>query len=77
MVFILSYMHYDFYLWPRIFRSADTTVRMFDRRKLTSGAVGSPLHIFEGHKAAVLCVQASSNLVFLLNLLFLNYANCL
>lgn len=50
---------------------------MFDRRKLTSGAVGSPLHIFEGHKAAVLCVQASSNLVFLLNLLFLNYANCL
>lgn len=37
--------------------SADTTVRLYDRRKLVSGDVGSPLHIFEGHKAAVLCVQ--------------------
>ncbi|ONK59277.1 uncharacterized protein A4U43_C08F4800 [Asparagus officinalis] len=41
--------------------SADTTVRLFDRRKLTSGAVGSPLHIFEGHKDAVLCVQWCPN----------------
>ncbi|XP_031092989.1 WD-40 repeat-containing protein MSI4-like [Ipomoea triloba] len=39
--------------------SADNTVRMFDRRKLTSGGVGSPIHIFEGHSAAVLCVQWS------------------
>ena len=39
------------------FRSADATVRMFDRRSLTSGGVGSPVHKFEGHNAAVLCVQ--------------------
>ncbi|GFZ11748.1 transducin family protein [Actinidia rufa] len=39
--------------------SADTSVRMFDRRNLTSGGVGSPVHIFEGHNAAVLCVQWS------------------
>lgn len=39
--------------------SADNSVRMFDRRKLTSGGVGSPIHIFEGHTAAVLCVQWS------------------
>ncbi|KAJ9692061.1 hypothetical protein PVL29_011245 [Vitis rotundifolia] len=39
--------------------SADNTVRMFDRRKLTSGGVGSPIHTFEGHTAAVLCVQWS------------------
>jgi len=43
---------------PCILRSADTSVRLFDRRKLTSGAVGSPLHIFQGHSAAVLSVQA-------------------
>ena len=30
---------------------------MFDRRNLTSGGVGSPIHKFEGHTAAVLCVQ--------------------
>lgn len=30
---------------------------MFDRRNLTSGGVGSPVHKFEGHNAAVLCVQ--------------------
>lgn len=41
-------------------RSADNSVRMFDRRNLTSGGVGSPIHKFEGHKAAVLCVQACS-----------------
>ncbi|KNA18121.1 hypothetical protein SOVF_073690 [Spinacia oleracea] len=39
--------------------SADSTVRMFDRRNLTSDGVGSPVHKFEGHKAAVLCVQWS------------------
>ncbi|KAM7471823.1 hypothetical protein LguiA_010006 [Lonicera macranthoides] len=39
--------------------SADNSVRMFDRRKLTSGGFGSPIHIFEGHNAAVLCVQWS------------------
>lgn len=32
---------------------------MFDRRKLTSDGVGSPIHKFEGHSAAVLCVQVS------------------
>ncbi|KAL8160858.1 hypothetical protein V2J09_012347 [Rumex salicifolius] len=40
--------------------SADNSVRMFDRRNLsTSGGVGSPVHKFEGHSAAVLCVQWS------------------
>lgn len=39
--------------------SADNTVRMFDRRHLTSGGVGSPIHAFEGHNTAVLCVQWS------------------
>ncbi|XP_034696799.1 WD-40 repeat-containing protein MSI4-like [Vitis riparia] len=39
--------------------SADNTVRMFDRRKLSSGGIGSPIHTFEGHTAAVLCVQWS------------------
>ncbi|CAK9174490.1 unnamed protein product [Ilex paraguariensis] len=40
--------------------SADNSVRMFDRRNLTSASgVGSPIHIFEGHNAAVLCVQWS------------------
>ncbi|KAG9143290.1 hypothetical protein Leryth_010215 [Lithospermum erythrorhizon] len=39
--------------------SADNTVRMFDRRKLSSSGVGSPVHTFEGHSAAVLCVQWS------------------
>nr|GMC58910.1 WD-40 repeat-containing protein MSI4-like [Ipomoea batatas] len=37
--------------------SADNSVRLFDRRSLTSNGVGSPVHIFENHKAAVLCVQ--------------------
>ncbi|KAF7142539.1 hypothetical protein RHSIM_Rhsim05G0020600 [Rhododendron simsii] len=40
-------------------RSADQSVRMFDRRNLISNGVGSPIHKFEGHKAAVLCVQWS------------------
>ncbi|XP_010262125.1 PREDICTED: WD-40 repeat-containing protein MSI4 [Nelumbo nucifera] len=39
--------------------SADNSVRMFDRRNLTTGGVGSPVYKFEGHKAAVLCVQWS------------------
>ncbi|KAH7547176.1 hypothetical protein FEM48_Zijuj01G0281600 [Ziziphus jujuba var. spinosa] len=39
--------------------SADNTVRMFDRRNLTSGGIGAPIHKFEGHNAAVLCVQWS------------------
>ncbi|KVI11167.1 WD40 repeat-containing protein [Cynara cardunculus var. scolymus] len=37
--------------------SADNTVRLFDRRNLTANGVGSPIHIFENHSAAVLCVQ--------------------
>ncbi|CAI0627984.1 unnamed protein product [Linum tenue] len=37
--------------------SADNSVCMFDRRSLTSNGVGSHVHKFEGHKAAVLCVQ--------------------
>ncbi|KAJ3701941.1 hypothetical protein LUZ61_005646 [Rhynchospora tenuis] len=37
--------------------SADNSVRMFDRRNLTNGGVGSPVNKFEGHKSAVLCVQ--------------------
>ncbi|KAF5816883.1 putative transcription factor WD40-like family [Helianthus annuus] len=32
---------------------------MFDRRNLTGNGIGSPIHIFENHKAAVLCVQWS------------------
>ncbi|PSS01977.1 WD-40 repeat-containing protein [Actinidia chinensis var. chinensis] len=39
--------------------SADHSVCMFDRRNLTSDGVGSLIHKFEGHKAAVLCVQWS------------------
>jgi len=32
---------------------------MFDRRKLKSSGVGSPVYKFEGHEAAVLCVQVA------------------
>ncbi|PIN04788.1 hypothetical protein CDL12_22670 [Handroanthus impetiginosus] len=40
--------------------SADNTVRLYDRRNLTSGAGGSPIHKFErGHNAPVQCVQWS------------------
>ena len=39
------------------FRSADNTVCMFDRRNITANGIGSPVHKFAGHKAAVLCVQ--------------------
>ncbi|KAM1062108.1 hypothetical protein ACFX2I_026495 [Malus domestica] len=37
--------------------SADNSVRVFDRRNLTSDGVGEPIFKFEGHTAAVLCVQ--------------------
>ncbi|PHT75788.1 WD-40 repeat-containing protein MSI4 [Capsicum annuum] len=37
--------------------SADNSVRLFDRRNLTSDGVGSPVHMFEQHTAAVLCAQ--------------------
>lgn len=37
--------------------SADNTVRMFDRRRLNSRGVGSPVYKFEGHDEPVLCVQ--------------------
>ncbi|PPS19698.1 hypothetical protein GOBAR_AA00875 [Gossypium barbadense] len=49
--------------------SADNTVRMFDRRNLTSNGVGSPIYKFEGHRAAVLCVQVwkkPSHLIYFL-----------
>ncbi|XP_044495469.1 WD-40 repeat-containing protein MSI4-like [Mangifera indica] len=39
--------------------SADNTIHMFDRRNIVSGGVGTPVHVFEGHSAAVLCVQWS------------------
>lgn len=39
------------------YRSADNTVCMFDRRNMTTNGIGSPVHKFSGHKAAVLCVQ--------------------
>lgn len=48
------------------FRSADQSVRMFDRRNLISNGVGSPIHKFEGHKAAVLCVQVINKLFLFL-----------
>ncbi|KAJ0543316.1 putative transcription factor WD40-like family [Helianthus annuus] len=37
--------------------SADNTLHMFDHRNLTANGIGSPIHIFENHKAAVLCVH--------------------
>ncbi|KAL1554967.1 WD-40 repeat-containing protein msi4, variant 2 [Salvia divinorum] len=40
-------------------RSADNTVCMFDRRNISASGVGFPVHIFSGHKAAVLSVQWS------------------
>ncbi|CAH9083908.1 unnamed protein product [Cuscuta europaea] len=39
--------------------SADASVCLFDRRNLTSNGVGSPIHIFENHTSAILCVQWS------------------
>lgn len=39
--------------------SADKSVRMFDRRKIATGGIGSPIYKFEGHTAAILCVQWS------------------
>ncbi|KAJ7543049.1 hypothetical protein O6H91_09G023300 [Diphasiastrum complanatum] len=37
--------------------SADTSVRLFDHRKLSASGHGLPVEKFEGHTAAVLCVQ--------------------
>jgi len=34
---------------------------MFDRRKLKSSGVGSPVYKFKGHDAAVLCVQVAGD----------------
>ncbi|XP_047335723.1 WD-40 repeat-containing protein MSI5-like [Impatiens glandulifera] len=42
--------------------SVDYSIRMFDRRNLKFGGVGSPVHVFEGHDAVVLCVQWSSDM---------------
>ncbi|GJW28020.1 WD40 repeat-containing protein MSI4-like protein, partial [Tanacetum coccineum] len=39
--------------------SADNTIRLFDRRNLITNGIGAPVHIFENHTAAVLCVQWS------------------
>ncbi|KAJ0432476.1 putative transcription factor WD40-like family [Helianthus annuus] len=36
---------------------SDNTLHMFDRRNLTANGIGSPIHIFENHKATVLCVH--------------------
>lgn len=41
---------------------------MFDRRNLTSGGVGAPVHKLDGHEAAVLCVQACYITILFLNL---------
>jgi WD40 repeat protein len=49
----------SFYFFLLCFSSADNTVRMFDRRKLNSRGVGSPVYKFEGHDAPVLCVQVA------------------
>ena len=39
-------------------RFVDKSVHMFDQRNLTSGGVGAPVHKLDGHKVAVLYVQA-------------------
>lgn len=52
-------------LFSQILRSADNTVRLFDRRNLTSNGVGSPIYKFEGHKASVLSVQVSTTCGYL------------
>jgi hypothetical protein len=70
MHFIFQYLFGSYHitsvfdLYPCHFRSADNSVRLFDRRNLTSNGVGSPIHIFEAHKAAVLCVQVISDVPF-------------
>ncbi|KAL8217359.1 hypothetical protein R6Q57_020732, partial [Mikania cordata] len=38
---------------------ADNTVRLFDRRNLTSNGVGSLVHVFASHNVVVLCVHWS------------------
>ncbi|KAG6543059.1 hypothetical protein Mapa_015555 [Marchantia paleacea] len=37
--------------------SADTSVNLFDYRKLSANGLGVPVETFRGHSAAVLCVQ--------------------
>jgi histone-binding protein RBBP4 len=37
--------------------SADASVRLFDHRKISASGQGVPIEQFEGHSAAVLCVQ--------------------
>lgn len=49
------------------FSSADNSVRMFDRRKLNSSGVGSPIFKFEGHEAPVLCVQVNGRFCIAFN----------
>lgn len=39
------------------FRSADNSVRLFDHRKISGSGQALPVEQFEGHSAAVLCVQ--------------------
>lgn len=41
-------------------RSADASVRLFDHRKISASGQGVPIEQFEGHSAAVLCVQVYS-----------------
>lgn len=57
--------YFGFWNWFISFRSADNSIRMFDRRSLTSGGVGIPVHTFEDHTAAVLCVQVLQHFMFL------------
>lgn len=45
------------WITPAPFRSADNSICIYDRRKLSSGGVRSPVQIFQGHSDAVLCVQ--------------------
>lgn len=56
------------------FSSADNSVCLFDRRSLTSNGVGSPIHIFQHHKAAVLCVQVLSWFVLFHLLLLMQFS---
>ena len=59
-----TYLSSENFNW--YFSSADNSVRMWDRRNLGSGGAGSPIHKFEGHKAAVLCVQACHDNIFVI-----------
>lgn len=48
------------HLWWYMHRSADASVRLFDHRKISASGQGVPIEQFEGHSAAVLCVQVYS-----------------